>query len=123
MKRTLTTLAVLVASPLALTACEQRVSYQSDVRPILEDRCIGCHQRGDEGYEASGFSVESYCNVMAGTRFGPVIDPGSRITSSLQRMIEGATDRAIHMPRDQATLTEDEIETIGLWIDQGALGN
>jgi len=91
--------------------------------PILEQRCLACHRVGAEGYENSGFSVESYEAVMRGTKYGPVIEPGYSYASTLQVLISHRSDPAIAMPQATTPLTKGEIETIGTWIDQGALDN
>jgi len=107
----------------ALTACAKQVSFSQAVMPILEHRCLACHRVGAEGYEISGFSVESYEALIRGTKYGPVIEPGYSYASTLQVLISHRSDPAIAMPRATTPLTKVEIETIGTWIDQGALDN
>ena len=45
------------------------VSFQGQVFPIIKNHCLTCHQRGGEGYEASGLSMETYHDLMTGTKF------------------------------------------------------
>jgi hypothetical protein len=118
-------IAVAVALSAALVAgcSEAPLSYQADIRPIMEKHCDGCHLVGGEGYEASGFATGSYEDLMKGTKFGPVIDPGSAISSSLYLMVAGKTDPSIRMPHGDATLSKDEVAAIEKWIDQGAKNN
>ena len=118
-----------IAVPLALLAalvagCSQStMSYQADIKPIMEKRCNGCHLAGGEGYEASGFATGSYEGLMKGTKFGPVIDPGSAISSSLYLLVAGKTHSSIQMPHGGAALPESEVAAIEKWIDQGAKNN
>lgn len=118
-----------VAVPLALSAAlvaacsDSTVSYQDDIKPILEKNCNECHLLGGEGYEASGFSTENYQGLMRGTRFGPVIDSGSAISSTLYLLVAGKTDPSIQMPHGRTALSDEEIATIEKWIDQGAKDN
>ena len=111
---------VILAS---MTGCSRTVSYSQDVFPILESNCLACHRAGEKGYEASGFSMETYEDLMKGTKFGSVIVPGSGFSSTLAILIEHKADASINMPHKKKQLTEAEIETIKLWIDQGAQNN
>ena len=97
-----------------------KVSYKEKIAPILETNCNQCHVPGQEGAEKSGFLMDSYDSVMKGTKFGPVVVPGSAESSSLYRLIAGKADPSIQMPHGKRPLTKDEIEAIKLWIDQGA---
>lgn len=81
----------LMAAPLAvivslglLTGCgagPKPVSYQAEVKPLIEKYCMECHVKEGEGAKASGFVVESYDSVMKGTKFGPVIVPGDSLST------------------------------------------
>ena len=120
---------LIIASllPLVLAAgCaqEKKVSYQNDVYPILKKSCLECHSSNGEGYKKSGLSMESYENLMKGTKYGPVVLPGDALTSVLVMLVEGRTDPALRMPHgDAATPTADEILTIRRWVEQGAKNN
>ena len=123
---------LLIASFVALAGCEREVSYTEDVQPILFASCLSCHDKDSEGYLTSGFSLDSYDAVMKGTKFGAVIVPGSSDSSSLYLVIAHKTSPEIHMPPHThdalaegrgISLTDEQIETIRLWIDQGALNN
>jgi len=98
-------------------------SFAKDVHPILQRGCQPCHQPGGEGLVKSGFSIESYESIMRGTRFGPVIEPGSSVSSTLVRLLEQKADPSISMPRDEHALSPDKIALIRNWIDQGAKNN
>lgn len=113
-----------------LTACQDKtgssepVSYAKQVTPILQTHCLKCHNKQGEGYKASGLSMETYSDLMAGTKFGPVIVPGNSISSTLVRVISGKADPAITMPHGGMQLMKNhEIKTIENWIDQGAKDN
>jgi len=118
-----------IAVPLALSAAlvagcsEPTLSYRSDIKPILEKNCFECHVAGGEGAEASGFVMNTYQGLMKGTKFGPVIQPGSAISSTLYLMVSGKTDASIQMPHGRASLSDDEVAAIEKWIDQGAKDN
>ena len=100
------------------------MSFAGDVKPILDKRCGDCHAPGQPGYEASGLGFASYEEVMTGTRYGPVVIPGDSLGSNLIILVEGRADPAIAMPHgDSEPLLKGEIETLRLWIEQGAANN
>ena len=118
---------------LLITACGQgQVSYSDDIQPIFDRYCISCHSGTGEGAERSEYLMTSYDGVMQGTKFGQVVVPGSRLSSSLFLVVAGKTAPEIRMPPHNeeslargrgVMLSADAIETIGLWIDQGAKNN
>ncbi|MDH3266768.1 MAG: hypothetical protein OEM25_07375 [Gammaproteobacteria bacterium] len=117
---------------IGLSGCERGVSFADDVQPILQSSCVQCHDKSAEGYVASGFSLEDYESVMKGTNFGAVVVPNSSMSSTLYLVVAHKTDPAIHMPphHDKAlaegrglSLTDEQIEMIAAWIDQGAKNN
>ncbi len=115
----------LLSAVLLLVGCapkeaQRQLTYQADIRPILEKNCFECHLAGGQGYEKSGFLMDSYEHFMKGTKFGPVIHPGSSVSSSLYRLVAGKADPSIRMPHGKNPLSEKDIETIKTWIDQGA---
>ena len=99
----------------------RKVSFADDVDPILRKHCAECHVAGAQGAEASGFVMDSYESVMEGTRFGPVVDPGSAMTSSLYLLVSGEGKLTISMPHGRTPLSAEEIETIRVWIENGAV--
>jgi len=117
---------------IGLFGCERQISFAGDVQPIFLASCVVCHDQTAEGIAASGFSMVDYDSIMTGTKFGPVVIPNSSISSTLYLVIANKTSPEIHMPPHHETsmaegrgtpLTEDQIEIIGTWIDQGAPNN
>lgn len=120
------TTAAFAAALLATSGCQRTptVSYQKDVVPILDQHCKSCHLPGQPGYVASGFDVGSYESLMKGTKFGPVVLPGDPLTSVLVMLVEGRVDPSLKMPHGNATTpTAEQIQTIRLWVEQGAKNN
>jgi hypothetical protein len=132
MKVTLRNL-LLLAPVVFLNGCGQgEVSFADDIQPIIANSCISCHSGAGEGAAASDYLMGDYDAVMKGTTYGPVVVPGSRMSSSLYLVVAGKTAPEIRMPphNDESfaqgrgfMLSADTIETIGLWIDQGARNN
>jgi hypothetical protein len=122
----------LFALCIGLFGCERQVSFADDVQPLLLTHCIECHNKSAEGYAASGFSLEDYDSVMKGTNFGPVVVANSSYSSALFLVVAHKTDSKIHMPPHHedawaegrgTPLTEEQIEIVQAWIDQGASNN
>ena len=110
----------------ALTACapEEAVSFSRDVKPVIDQNCLACHKEGGEGFEASGFSMVTYDDLMKGTKFGPMIISGDSAGSNMLVLMEGRADPSISMPHGTMDpVNKADIEKIRLWIDQGAKNN
>mgnify|MGYP001816746695 CR=1 FL=1 len=116
---------VLSLLPLVITACnnEPVVSYSQDVQPIHNNNCLECHQASGLGTVASGFDMSSFEGLMKGTNFGPMVIAGDPEGSNLLVLIEGRADPSISMPHGQESSPKQDIETIRLWISQGAKYN
>lgn len=116
---------VLLSPVVALLGCGERsVSYSADVRPFLDKYCMRCHDEGGEGSEESGLRMDDYERLMKGTIHGPVVKPKDSFTSALVMLVEGRADPSLRMPHDGEKMpTQDEIDMIKAWIDQGAKNN
>ena len=99
----------------------EEVSYTLDVQPILASRCVSCHSPGGTGYKASGLDLTTYEGLMKGTKHGPIVVPGSPLTSNLDVLIEGRAQ--VQMPHDQRPLLKCQQEIIRNWVKQGAANN
>jgi len=124
--RTVGGLILLGSLLLLLAGCssEPAVSFSQDVKPILDQNCIRCHQPGGKGEQASGFDVTTYDKLMKGTRFGPMVIAGDAQSSNLVVLIEGRADPSLRMPHlEKDPLAPEDILTIRSWIDQGAVNN
>jgi len=119
----LLTLSAMAVATL-LTGCgddkAKALTYQSNIKPILEANCVSCHVPGGAGFEKSGLRLDSHEAILKGTQFGPVVVPGSSVSSTLYRLVSGQADPSIRMPHGAAALPEADVATIAAWIDQGA---
>ncbi len=104
---------------------EAEISFNKDVKPILDENCLKCHVENGAGFVKTGLDMSSYESLMKGTKFGPIIEPGSSVSSTLARLISGNADPSLKMPHGAGSkpLSEQEIATIKAWIDQGAKNN
>lgn len=100
------------------------LDYDSDifagiVQPILEDRCVTCHN--DERFKGE-FSMASLDSLLSGGRSGkPAVVPGEHGQSEMYRRITLArTEEKAMPPAEQDPLEQSEIELLTWWIDLGA---
>jgi hypothetical protein len=107
--------------PAALAA--EQVSFNNDIFPILELRCLECHQPGEKGYEQSGLDLRTYESLMKGTKHGPIVVPRNAFRSNLVVVIDHRADAAIRMPHEGKRLSKCERLLVRFWINQGARNN
>jgi mono/diheme cytochrome c family protein len=91
----------------------RKVDFGRQIRPILSDNCFSCHGPDEK-------------NRMANLRFddresaGRVIVPGKRNESKLfQRIAHADAKKKMPPMGSSRTLTKDQIELVGKWIDEG----
>ena len=101
----------------------QKVTYANDVEPIIQKHCAVCHLSGQQGARESGLVMDSYESLMKGTPFGQVINPGSAMSSSLYILVSGKDKLTVTMPHGKKPLSDEDIETIRVWIENGAVEN
>ncbi len=116
----LTALLLVAAWPAGVAA---QVSFKEDVFPIIELRCLECHQPGGIGYETSGLDLRTYESLMRGTKYGSMITPGSWIESNLLAVIDHRTARQTWMPHKRKALSKCEQLSFRHWVMQGAKNN
>ena len=97
-----------------LLPAQTQVSFQQDVRPILEQRCEVCH--GAEA-EQGGLSLGNFDGLLKGGKSGPAVVAGEPEQSLLLRQISGTPPK---MPMAGTPLSEEQVELIRRWIAQGA---
>jgi hypothetical protein len=117
-------LIIVLPSTLILAAgCSRGVGYKKDVKPILDANCLPCHVPGTEGYQKSGLNTVDYDSLMKGTKFGPIIKPGFSVSSTLIMLAGRQAHSSINMPKGKPSITDVEIGTLRVWVDQGAKDN
>ena len=95
------------------------VSFSNDVFPIIKKHCLPCHASDSEN--PSEFFMESFPDIMKGGKHGTPIIPKNGDGSILVQKIKPAPPFGDQMPlMTKKKLTDEEIEIIKKWIDQGA---
>ncbi|MFT4514307.1 MAG: mono/diheme cytochrome c family protein, partial [Planctomycetota bacterium] len=94
------------------------VDFTRQVRPILSQHCFACHGPDREALEAE-LSLVTFEEATAARDDGAAVTPKSRQASLLWQRIN---DTKAPMPPSSAhnTLTDEQIEILGRWIDEGA---
>ena len=98
----------------------QQVSYYTQIRPILQASCQGCHQpakpQGD-------YIMTAFDAMVAGGESGEVaITPGDPSASWILERIT-PIDGEAEMPPDGPPLADAEVELVRRWIEQGAIND
>jgi thiol-disulfide isomerase/thioredoxin len=87
----------------------QKISYATDIAPIIEQKCVVCHQEGSIG----PFALDRYETVKG---FAPMI----RETIRTDRMPPWDADPHVGKFKDDKSLSSDQIKTMVNWIEAGA---
>ncbi|MCU0448536.1 MAG: DUF1553 domain-containing protein [Bernardetiaceae bacterium] len=94
-----------------------KIDFNEQIRPILNKNCLACHGGVKK---SSGFSLlfpeEAYAKAKSGKY---AIVPGDAAASEMMRRIK-AHDPEERMPLDKPPLSQEEIDLLARWIDQGA---
>ncbi|MBL7009098.1 MAG: PSD1 domain-containing protein [Planctomycetes bacterium] len=96
------------------------VDFNRDVRPILSENCFVCHGP-DPGTRKAKLRLDTFDGATAAARGSAAVVPGDREESELwYRVSTGDFDD--HMPPAESgkSLTPEQVEVLGRWIDQGA---
>ena len=91
------------------------VSFSTDILPIFQSRCIGCHG-GERTQE--GLDLKTHASLMAGSSNGFVVMPGDSANSLLVELVVNQK-----MPKRGPKLTPPQVELITEWVNQGAADN
>ena len=104
------------AEPAALTPSE--LHFVERVRPLLEVHCLECHgsrrQRG-------GLRMDSKEALFEGEEYEWSVVPGKSAESEVFKRVVLGRDDPDAMPPEGAGLSQDEIDALRKWIDEGAV--
>jgi len=113
---TINLLCALVVS-LSKSSIAEPIDFQRDVAPILECRCLSCHNDWDR---RGGLSRQSAKAAGKGGESGKVIVPGEPESSYFLDVVI-RSDGTAEMPKDESPLEAAEVDTIRRWIAGGAV--
>ena len=106
----------------SLAAHAAPLEFNRDIRPILSDKCFGCHGP-DSGHRKAGLRLDVRDSAIKAAKSGETpIKPGDAAASHLLARIESRdADEVMPPPEAKMTpLTRAEIDTLRRWISEGA---
>lgn len=109
-------------SKLPAPAAKAGVTYDKDIKPLVEASCLKCHS-GDR--PKAKYSMESLENIIkGGSSKEAAVVAGKSDKSPLVWYIAGLVEELEMPPLDKRDtypeLTKDQIALVRAWIDQGA---
>jgi hypothetical protein len=114
---------LLLASPIfallsaqsAAPASAPPISFDKDVKPVLEQHCLSCH---GETTQSGKLDLRNRDSALKGGARGSDIVPGDAAASRLYRRVAGLERPS--MPPQAEPLPAEQIAAIKQWIDEGA---
>ncbi len=92
---------------------ESTSTFQDQILPILQTRCLGCHSRK---VRSGGLSLENRKDALGGGSRGPAIVPGEPDKSRLIQAL--SYQGALKMPLG-GKLPDSEIDVLRRWVELG----
>ena len=107
--------ALAVLALLSSFACADAIpDYQKHIRPILREKCVGCHHRNRTQGE---LDLSTYAGILAGSESGKIVRSGDPEDSLLYLVITHQEEPA--MPPEGEPLEVAKVEMIKSWIAHG----
>ena len=119
------TMAAFAAEPdiskLPPAAKKAGVTFDADIKPIIEKSCLKCHS----GEKPKGkFRVDTKENILKGADGEKVVEVGNSAKSGMIHAVADLVADEEMPPLDKRdkypALTKDQIGLLRAWIDQGA---
>ena len=95
----------------------QRVDYNTEVKPILNKHCMGCHGGVKKAGNVSFLFEEEMLKPGKSGKV-PVVRGDADASEMMRRILSDDPDE--RMPRKGTSLSDDEVATLKNWINQGA---
>ena len=106
---------LIYASLLAAAPPDPAEHFELKIRPILANRCFGCHSSAPLG----GLAMNTRNGLLKGGKTGPALIPGNPNESLIIQAIEHTNDK-MKMPLGGSKIPEIEIATLKQWVKDGA---
>jgi hypothetical protein len=98
---------------------DEPVSYWRQIRPLLQTRCVGCHQPAKA---KGGHVLVDHRSLLARNADGDaaLVVPGQPGSSALLDSVTAFDGEPPAMPKDGAPLDTTQVELLRRWIAEGA---
>jgi hypothetical protein len=109
----------VLALALAAAGCGDRpgVSFEGDVQPIFDGKCTACHPVS-----------YPYLDLRRGRSYDELVHVSARTRPAFERVLPGRPELSYLLthppdPSLAGLLTDEELELIARWIEEGAKNN
>ena len=110
---------MLAAWTLSAGGAAGAVDFNRDIKPILAERCYGCH---GPDKQKSGLRLDRKDEALLGGDSGPALVPRDAVKSLMFAHVSGAVADAIMPPESEGDpLTPVQVALIKTWIEAGAV--
>ena len=115
----------LLIAPAPVAKAEGKVDFVKDVQPILAGTCVKCHGADPKGKKPKGkYDMTTKEGFLKGGDTKNDVVPGksgdSLVYKTLLGPVGSGDDEIGRMPYKKDPLTQEQINIIKQWIDQGA---
>jgi hypothetical protein len=105
-------------SPSPAADPKQKYTYDQHVIAVFREKCLSCH---NQDKSKGGLDLSTYSKMMEGGAGGEIVKPGDPDSSRLWKLV--AHKEQPIMPPNSPMIAMESVDTIRLWIQQGALEN
>ncbi len=101
-----------------ITNLQEAVVFEDIIYPILDARCVSCHNPGKSKGDLMMHTREA---ILKGGENGPLFVAGDAAASEMMKRIHLPENDEDHMPpKGKSQLSSEQIELIHWWINEGA---
>lgn len=118
----LTSISLVFGLTAPLLAADGGLSFNRDIRPILSDKCIGCHGP-DAGHRKAGLRLDLPEGALAPLRESrgfAIVAGKPEASAALQRIDSKDAAEVMPPPTSHKTVSAAERELLARWIREGA---
>lgn len=112
--------ALLILGILTLPVTAEELNFNRDVRPILSDKCFGCH--GPSSDRKANLRLDTFEGATDTTRKGGAVivagDPDA--SSFVERILSLDPDDMMPPPESHKTISDAERDVLVRWVREGA---
>jgi hypothetical protein len=113
-------LVVCVARVASQTPAVGKLDFNRDVQPILSENCYFCHGT-DKKQRMADLRLDTFDEATRDRKGVRAIVPGaSGRSETIRRLLSTDADEMMPPRESHREVTPSQIETLKLWIDQGA---
>jgi mono/diheme cytochrome c family protein len=111
-------LASVADAQVPVQSSQPAIDFERDIAPIFDQHCTQCH---GPSKQTADLRLDLRSAILKGASSGPILDIQHTEKSRLIQVITGQ-DPDYQMPPEGERLSEEQIDKIRVWIQQGAAG-